>query len=200
MGFHPSGRMIGVNNINTDRARAGVLWPAMIRDVLLQEDHAAMDRRLQQSFVTSGHAYLIASHEAGEFWEVMPDLAERVGRLDVADDGYMFHTNHCLGPQAKKRETTIGQNSTTHIRYELIKKKISQTRTFDEMYRLLNDHENYPKSICSNFQSDAQDPSVTCGGAVGELKTGKVKMWRGDELYDDNFVCHGFDLGVANIA
>ena len=197
MGYHPSGRMIGVNNINTDKAEAGVLWPALIRDVLMQADHQAMDESLQEAPVTSGHSYLLASLDAGEFWEVMPELAERIDRLEVTNDGYLFHTNHCLGPQAKLRETAIGQNSTTFIRFELIEKKIAGVKTFDDMYNLLNDHENYPKSICSNFQANAQDPSVTCGGAVGELKTGKVKMWRGDEVHDDNFVCHEFELGAA---
>ena len=196
MGYHPSGRMIGVNNINTDKATAGVIWPALIRDVLMQEDHPAMDKRLQETPVTSGHSYLLASLQAGEFWEVMPGLAESVERLEVQQDGFLFHTNHCLGQQAKDREVQIGKNSTTFIRYELIEKKLPSARSFDDMYDLLNDHENYPKSICSNFQTDAQDPSVTCGGAVGELRTGKVRMWRGDAVHDENFVSHEFDLGV----
>lgn len=198
MGYHPSGRMIGVNNINTDKAVAGVLWPALVRDILLQENHVAMDKALERAPVTSGHCYLLASPQAGEFWEVMPGLAERIERLETDGDGFSFHTNHCLGPKAREREVTIGQNSTTFIRYDLMERKIIHSRTLDDMYQLLNDHENYPKSICSNFQTDSQDPSVTCGGAVGELKTGKVKMWRGDELYDDNFVCREFDLGVAD--
>ena len=200
MGFHPAGHMIGVNNINTDGAVPGVLWPAVIRKVLGQRNHQRMDEALESAPVSSGHAYLLASGQAGEFWEVMPGLAERVARLDVAQDGYLFHTNHCLGDQAKKRETAIGQNSTTQIRYDLLEKKIASTRTRQDMYKLMNDHENYPKSICSNFQTDSQDPSITCGGAVGELKSGIVKMWRGDEKFDNNFVCHDLDLGEPGVA
>jgi len=195
MGFHPSGRMVGVNNINTDKAIAGVLWPALVRQLIVEPSHEAMDRHLEQVPVTSGHAYLLGSTRAGEFWEVLPELAERVSRLDVEDDGFIFHTNHCLGTQAKRRETVIGKNSTTYIRYDLLEKKIGSVRTLSQMYALMNDHENYPKSICSNFQTSSQDPSVTCGGAVGELKSGKIRMWRGDEQYDDNFVCHEFNLG-----
>ena len=56
--------------------------------------------------------------------------------------------------------------------------------------------ENYPKSICSNFQADTQDPSITCGGAVGHLETGEIRMWRGDPVHDDHFVLHSFQLGL----
>jgi isopenicillin-N N-acyltransferase-like protein len=200
MGHHPSGRMVGVNNINTDKARAGLIWPALIRGLLQQPDHAAMARHLAAAPVTSGHAYLLASLDGGEFWEVMPDLAEQVSQLPAENDGYLFHTNHCLGSLAKRRETPIGQNSTTHIRYELLSQKISEVRTFDDMYLLMNDHENYPKSICSNFQTDSQDPSITCGGSVGDLKRGRVVMWRGDEQFDENFVKREFDMGVPCVA
>ena len=196
MGFHPSGRMIGVNNINTDGAVAGAIWPAVIRGTLMQNSHDSMESHLATAPVTSGHSYLIASTEKGQFWEVMPGLAERVDELQVANDGYLFHTNHCLGEQAKLRESSISQNSTTQIRYDLLQKKIGAVRDFDGVYDLMNDHEGYPKSICSNFQANAQDPSVTCGGAVGDLKTGKVKMWRGDPVHDDNFVSHEFQLGA----
>ncbi len=198
MGFHPAGQMVGVNNINTDGARAGAVWPAIVRRTLGQSGPAAMTRELTTAPSTSGHCYLIASVEGGEFWEVMPGLAERVSALPGGENGYLIHTNHCLGQQARRRETVLAQTSTTHIRFELMQKKIAGVRDLSAMYNLMNDHENYPKSICSNFQTNSQDPSITCGGAVGDLSTGRVKMWRGDPVHDDNFVCRDFELGVPH--
>ena len=192
MGYSSSGTMIGVNNINTDGARPGAMWPAIVRKTLQQNSLATMRKELTSSPVTSGHNYLIADQSAGEMWEVMPDLSEKV--LDSTNHSRIFHTNHCLGEQAQLREHKLAHNSTTYERYDLIKKKIDSLTSFEDVYGLLNDHENYPRSICSNFQSDSQDPSVTCGGAIGNLQTGQVKMWRGDELYDDNFVRHQFQL------
>ncbi len=200
MGFHPAGHMIGVNNIVTYGARAGAVWPAVVRRSLAQPDHASMERELVNAPVTSGHAYLLASPAAGQFWEIMPDLVEPLERLDTDRDGYLFHTNHCLGPSARYREVRVGRKSTTHIRYRLLKKKIVSVRSFDEVYALLNDHENYPKSIFSNYQADSKDPSITCGGAIGDLMQGKIRMWRGDELYDENFVSREFNMGVPEIA
>ena len=196
MGFTSRRTVMGVNNINTDGAQPGVLWPVVVRNVLKGSTLKQMTDRLTTAPVTSGHNYLLAEQDEAQMWEVAPGLAEMVDAKGKGEQGYMFHTNHCLGAKMVERETTISQNSTTHIRYDLLEKKVASAQSFDEMYALMNDHENYPKSICSNFQANTQDPSVTCGGAVGNLKTGKVKMWRGDPLYDENFVVHEFDLSV----
>ncbi len=194
MGFTSQGTVLGVNNINTDGARAGVMWPALVRSVLKQPNLSSMSQCLTNANVTSGHNYLLAERDHGQMWEVAPGLVEMVDEKGPGQPGFMFHTNHCLGPKMMKRETTISQNSTTHIRYDLLRQKVGSVKSFEEMYDLMNDHENYPKSICSNFQANTQDPSVTCGGAVGHLNNGKVVMWRGDEMYDDNFQKHEFDL------
>lgn len=197
MGFTSRGTVIGVNNINTDKAAASLIWPVLVREVINQPEAAAMTRCLENAPKTSGHNYLIAQGRHAEMWEVAPGLSECVGKMQPDDTGNIFHTNHCLAEKMVERETTISQNSTTHIRYELLGKKVDNVSSLKDMYDLMNDHENYPKSICSNFQTDAQDPSVTCGGAVGHLETMKVQMWRGDELHDDNFVCHDFDLSTS---
>ncbi len=198
MGYSGRGLAVGVNNINTSGARPGVIWPVLIRKLLRQNGVAAQRKLLVSAPVTSGHSYLLASTQEAEFWEVMPDLAERVSRINLPDRGHLFHTNHCLVPLTKMREMPAAINSTTHIRFGLLEKKIGHVHSFDDVYQLLNDHENYPQAICSNYQTGAQDPAVTCGGAIGDLECGKVSMWRGDALYDDNFVRRDFDLGFVS--
>lgn len=192
MGFHTGGRMIGVNNINTNGARAGVLWPVLVRKVLLADGLEEMEVTLQSAPVTSGHAYLVAAPQGAAFWEVMPDLAERVEALLGGAEGHLFHTNHCLGEQAKKREIVESRSATTEVRYGLLKKKVGAVHNLKALYDLLNDHENYPQSICSNYQATAVDPSITCGGAAGDLATGEVVLWRGDPVHDANFVRRDF--------
>lgn len=194
MGFNASGNMVGVNNINTDGARPGILWPVLIRKLVEASNLDEQVRLMQSARLTSGRSFLLAGRDGGSFWEVMPGLCERVAALEPGDSGHLFHTNHCLGTAAKKRETIIAQSSTTHIRYGLLERKIGEVMDFDGLYDLMNDHENYPKSICSNFQTSSQDPSITCGGAVGDLLTGKIRMWRGDPVHDDNFVRREFQI------
>ncbi len=196
MGFNGRGLMVGVNNINTSGARPGVIWPVLIRKLLDRDSLGSMRELLTTAPVTSGHSYLLASPNEAEFWEVMPDLAEKISRIALPERGHLIHTNHCLGKTSQLREMAAAQSSTTHVRYGLLEKKIDRVQSFTEAYGLLNDHENYPQAICSNYQTGAQDPSVTCGGALGDLSNGKIAMWRGDELYDTNFVRHDFKLDL----
>lgn len=197
MGYTTWGTAVGVNNINTDGATPGVVWPALVRATLAQRSHDDMLQTLKTAEVTSGHNYLVASRNASgsraEMWEIMPGLADCASEWSDTVPR-IYHTNHCIGADAVSREQQAALNSSTHIRWELLEKKIDAVDSYDDVYALLNDHENYPQSICSNHQTSAQDPSVTCGGGVGDLATGKVTMWRGDELHDDNFVRHDFQL------
>ncbi|MCH2180946.1 MAG: C45 family peptidase [Mariniblastus sp.] len=197
MGFTSRQTVLGVNNINVTGAVAGILWPVLVRAVLNQPSLAEMSRCLTTAPVTSGHNYLLAERDAAEMWEVAPRLAESVGQMKPSEHGFMFHTNHCLGEAMQQREATISLNSTTHVRHELLTRKVPAVATLDQMYDLMNDHENYPKSICSNFQADTQDPSITCGGAVGHLDTGEIRMWRGDPVHDDHFRLCSFQLHPA---
>ncbi len=169
-----------------------MLWPVVVRRMLRAGSAVAMVELLTSAPVTSGHAYLIGDRQEASLWEVMPGLAERVAQLAASESGAIFHTNHCLGPQALLREVALARTSTTHIRYRLLEKKLGGVATIHDLYELLNDHENYPQSICSNFQANAHDPSITCGGAAGDLATGQLLFWRGDPLYDSNFVRHEF--------
>ena len=194
MGFTSRQTVLGVNNINVSGASSGIIWPALVRKVLNQSDLPRMSCCLTTAPVTSGHNYLLAKRDSAEMWEVAPGLSECLHRMGTAEQGLMFHTNHCLGPGMRKRETAISQNSTTHVRYDLLAKKAPAVSTLEQMYELMTDHENYPKSICSNFQANTQDPSITCGGAVGNLNTGEIRMWRGDPVHDDHFMLHSFQL------
>jgi isopenicillin-N N-acyltransferase like protein len=197
MGFSGDGSMVGVNNLNTSGARPGVLWPVVIRKLI--HSPSLQDRReiLKHAPFTSRRSFLLAGLEGCEFWEAAPNLAENVSSLETHSEGHLFHTNHCLGAQARQRETKLALTSTTHLRYELIEKKIAGVDDLNSAWELLNNHEGYPRSICSNYQTNAQDPSITCGGAVGDLNSGTVRMWRGDKQYDSNFVEHQFQLSQS---
>src|SRR5690606_38621645 len=46
MGYTGRGTMVGVNNINTDGAVPGVIWPALIRGLLKQAKLSAMEQQL----------------------------------------------------------------------------------------------------------------------------------------------------------
>lgn len=194
MGINGTGNLIGVNNINTKNAKIGLIWPALVRRVLEEESLKDMRELLKRSPVTSGHNYLISSIEGGEHWEITPEISQNVGALKTGDNAVVFHTNHCLGDDVKKLEDTSSMSSTTHARFELLTKKESDLTNLDSLYKLLTDHEGFPKSICSHYESGAQDPSFTCGGGIMDFNTGEGKFWRGCPEHDDNYIEYNFTL------
>tara|TARA_B100000029_G_scaffold469751_1_gene507915 strand:- start:75 stop:1202 length:1128 start_codon:yes stop_codon:yes gene_type:complete len=192
MGVNTSQNLIGVNNINTANAQAGLIWPALVRKVLKEKSLSGMRTKLTSAPVTSGHNYLLTSPEGGEHWEITPHLQEKVASLKEKEDGVVFHTNHCLGKDVKLDEDEKSLSSTTHARYDLLNKKAGDVKNFGQLKSLLMDHEEHPKSICCHYQSGAQDPSMTCGGGIADFKNKDYFFWRGCPVYDSNFKSYSF--------
>ena len=197
-GVNQHGGFIGVNNINTLGAKPGIIWPVLVRKVLQQKDFAGMYDVLAKVAPTSGHSYILGSSEQGGIWEVSPQLVECTG--EVKDTGSIFHTNHCLGPKTKEIEFSSGINSTTQDRYGILDRRLAGVKNGKELEALLKDHENYPKSICSHFESGSQDPSMTCGGVVVDYTKKSAVFWRGCEVYDDNYSEKRFNLTEGQIS
>lgn len=194
MGANHHGLFIGVNNINTTNARAGILWPALVRKCLESETFQGLRTTLTTASVTSGHNYLISSPQGGEMWEIGVNLQEQVSALSEGQNGEIFHTNHCLSKAGQDLEDARSSNSTTFNRFAILEKKLPQVQSREQIEALLKDHEGYPKSICSHFESGAQDPSMTCGGGVFNSLTREFKLWRGCELYEKNYKEYRFTL------
>jgi isopenicillin-N N-acyltransferase like protein len=194
MGVNQFGVLIGVNNINTHQARAALIWPMLVRAVL---DHKNLDQSLDcliNAPVTSGHNYLLFQDYRGMHLEISPDLVENVGTLQIDQEGTIFHTNHCYGPQHQKREDPLAANSTSLERHELMQQMSTSITDFSSAYKALTSHEGYPKSICSHYESDSQDPASTCGGGLFETQTGAIKFWRGCSTYDENYKVFDYKL------
>ena len=197
MGYSSRGYMVGVNNLNSIDARSGLLWPTLVRKCLKQKSFDNLRKTLVNAPVTSAHNYLIARPLLGEMWEVLPTCQELVERVEGQENAFSFHTNHCLVEKTIALEAQIGKASTTHNRYALLEKKTSEVASLKDFEELLTDHEGHPKSICSHYESGAQDPSYTCGGAVGGLQSGELVFWRGCPEYDDSYVRHAFELNLS---
>lgn len=192
MGINTHDVFIGVNNINTLNAKVGLIWPVLVRKSLEARSLDDMRDCLKNSPVTSGHNYLISDINKGEHWEISPDFVELV--KDSSTDKDTYHTNHCLGKDTQTIEDKNSISSTTFPRFEILERRFPKIENQEEFIGLLKDHEGYPKSICSHFESGAQDPSMTCGGATYNYKTQSFHMWRGCEEYDDNYVEYTFSM------
>ena len=183
-GFSGNPIAVGVNNLNTRNARSALLWPALVRTLLAAPSLDECEKILREAKPTSGHAYLIASEHGAQIWEVSPDLAEPVAKTSSDQGKVIFHTNHCLHASLKKCESPSAMASTTLDRYALLEKKSGEIADLESLIQVLTSHEGFPKSICSHFQSGAQDPSMTCGGFAVDLKNRQGVFWRGCPEYD----------------
>ncbi len=193
MGFNSNGLMIGVNNLNTKNARASIVWPSLVRKVLQSRSYDEMESIIKNAPVTSGHNYLISDETQGSHWEVTPVVREKVSSL-TKEKGFIFHTNHCIGEKTTIEEDKISSNSTTNERYQILNSLNTDNLDFSSALRVLTGHEGYPKSICSHFESNTQDPSSTCGGALGSFKQNIFRFWRGCPEHDKNFIAYNFKL------
>lgn len=192
MGINTNQVFIGVNNINTLNAKIGMIWPVLVRKCLQAKNLNEMRETLTKAPVTSGHNYLISNEEHAEHWEISPGIIEKV--LDSKTDQNMYHTNHCLGLEMEKNEDKSSISSTTFPRFDILKKRFSTIHNEEDFIGLLKDHEGYPKSICSHFESGAQDPSMTCGGATYNYAKKTFHMWRGCQEHDENYREYTFSL------
>jgi isopenicillin-N N-acyltransferase-like protein len=194
MGVNTKNCLIGVNNINTTNAKTGLIWPVLVRKVLLENNLMEMKKTLLNSPVTSGHNYLISSPSGGMHLEITPTISETVSELKKSETGAIFHTNHCLGQEIKKIEDTTSMSSTSHDRFRILTNKVNSLNNFSDLKALLTDHDEYPKSICSHFENGAQDPSFTCGGGLADLAHNKYQFWRGCPKYDSDYIEYEFTI------
>ena len=194
MGINTEGCLLGVNNLNTLKARSGILWPVLVRKCLWEKNRSSMVNLARHSPVTSGHNYIFADSLGGEHWEITPEAKACASQLIQPEEGETWHTNHCVTSEVGALENKKALSSTTYDRDKLLKEKVKDVDSFDDLYKLLTDHQNYPRSICSHFESGAQDPSFTCGGGIGNLTTMESKFWRGCPLYDKTYQEYSFQL------
>ncbi len=186
MGINKSGQFIGVNNINTNDAKPGIIWSSFVRKYLNTKNFEEGLKLLKTTPFTSGHNYLLSDGKTFQHWEASPTRIALASSLD-GEKGIIYHTNHCLTPELISIEESLSQNSTSLNRFQLLKDKAESIKNSQDVFELLQNHDGYPKSICGHYQSGAQDPSTTCGGAVFDYSTNEFKLWRGCPKEDDNY-------------
>ena len=193
MGINTQKIFAGVNNLNTLNARAALIWPFLVRQLLTTSQISSMREMLKAAPVTSGHNYLIADPHGGEHWELTPTHCKK-----VADDkeGAAFHTNHCLAEQLQGEENKKALSLSTKPRYQILKEQAPLLKTKEDLTALLKSHKNYPLSICTHPHPDSpgQDPSVTCGGGVFHHEHTTLHLWRGCPRENTNY--RSFDFKI----
>jgi isopenicillin-N N-acyltransferase-like protein len=189
MGVNQYGAAVVVNNLTSNDAQIGILWPVLVRAMLDQPSVHAMADVLRQARLSSGHNYMLADRHGCQNWETSGHRKKMTWH--ARGDGIFFHTNHYLDPDMRDCEGKLAAVSTTHDRYvHMEAASLAQGLTSDTVVGWLSSHKGAPRSICSHMGTDDPDASKTCGGVVADLGTGDLHAWRGCLHEEGNAVVH----------
>jgi isopenicillin-N N-acyltransferase-like protein len=175
-GVNEHGVAVTINNLNTPNASVGVLWPALVRLMLLQQTAAEAAQVLERFPVGSGHHYQIA--DATQFFgiEALSHGNATINRWDkgvpdaeLTQNGAAFHTNHCIFEGNSKVER-IPDASTTFIRWEALQDTLVGEAK-DDLWSVLQD----PALSMPPSPSDPHR-SATCGGLLVDWSEGAPRM------------------------
>ena len=101
IGLNSAGIAVGINNLVAAEGKLGVTWPFVVRKALQQTDIDAALLCVLEADLAGAHNYLLIDASGiGYNVEAMPDY-RAVTALATEP---LIHTNHCLDPEAQKRE------------------------------------------------------------------------------------------------
>ena len=101
IGMNAAGIAVGINNLSAAVGKIGVTWPFVVRKVLQQTDLAAALACVVEADLSGAHNYLLLDREGrGYNVEAMPGCR----KVSELGDAPLYHTNHCLHPDAQAEE------------------------------------------------------------------------------------------------
>jgi isopenicillin-N N-acyltransferase-like protein len=183
---------IGINNLYSNDATLGVVWPAMVRKALHVSTAAAARDLIVRSPIGSGHHYFVADPQDAFAVETSGVLRKQIfASAPSAPRPSYCHTNHCLDPDVAA-VSSVSPASTTHERYAWLTASLAARPISDltDVWTRMGSQDGWPKSICTNM-STPENPhgTATCGAVAMNLTTGDfwaesgfithVPPWRG---------------------
>jgi isopenicillin-N N-acyltransferase-like protein len=178
-GLARHGLAVTINNLTSTDAQVGMIWPCLVRRMLMQSDATTAREHLMKTRLSSGHHYMIADEQ--EFFGVETSGQEKVV-TQLGPKTAHVHTNHCFDPVLRGVEK-VSPLSTTYRRMELATTAYAQYRpeTAEQLWEFLSSHEGHPRSICSHVDDETGDPSAsrTCGLMLMRLRDRAVWAARG---------------------
>ena len=176
-GLNAAGVGITINNLKSQDARVGIVWPALVRRALAERTAEAARDVVLGAPLGSGHHYLVADARRGYGIETSGRLTEVWAEADLSIAGTGFHhENHCLGTEVAK-VSSIGATSTTLERFAWIdgSMRARPIEGREDLWARLGSHEGYPRSVCTHLASEAQPHAMlTCGGVVMNLRERRI--------------------------
>ncbi len=170
-GLNTEGLAVCINNLTPDDGRVGVLWPALVRKMLLQSSAAAALDVLESAELSSGHNYLIV--DAAQVFDVETTGLRKAQQHSDPSQLY-WHTNHYLDAGLKPLELPLHPSSTSLPRYAaLCDWMAAPPSTKAALWQGLAERVSYGNE-------GERHRAKTCGGVLLDVKAGQVWAMAGD--------------------
>ena len=148
-----------------------------LRYVVLEASSAgeAINQLLRIGVASTAH-FLIADSISAYGVEVCP-LGN--GVIPVDDDGFVLHTNHWISSPVRANGSDWLPD--THTRLKRLSTLKSTTRSYEDVWKVLEDKEGAPVSICRTMaeENGPIDSLETLFGIVMDLEIGMAEMVHG---------------------
>lgn len=177
-GMNDAGVGVTINNLRSNDARVGVVWPALVRRMLREREAQAAKHVLMTAPMSSGHHYIVASAERAYGVETSGVLKSVVFESEWAEAGEAYvHTNHCIEGSEIAKVSSVAPTSTSRERYAWLTESVAARpiESAEDLWARLGSHEGHPRSVCTHLASDAEPHAMlTCGAVLMDLSARRI--------------------------
>jgi len=170
VGFNEAGIAQCCDTVYPSDTRIGIPRVIVSRAVLGSRTIGQAFRQTIVPLRAAGYSHLIA-HESGELYNV--EVSARNFDILYGLDGYLAHTNNYLSPKMEAIESESDELVHTRVRYFRALRLLRQSKkhSIRSLETILQDHVNYPDSICNHsiFDIDPLDQEKTIISMIMDL-------------------------------
>lgn len=172
-GLNAAGLCIGINNLTSTDAQAGVPWSAIVRRSLRETKASAARDLLLKCRMGSGHNYLVADDDEVFAVETSGTLRKVIFSGEAEE---FVHCNHCLDQEIASN-SRVPDKSTTFDRQTAMEAALAKCSIIDveDAWQRLGSQEGFPRSICTNM-STPENPhaAATCAGIAIDIQSRRI--------------------------
>ena len=160
-----------INNLHSHEFQVGLIWPALVRGMLLEPSARAARAYMEKNLPCSGHNYLLVDSQEALNIEATGKRIATTAELKA--HGVTYHTNHYVDPELSKTEILSLQSKTTHARHEALEKYFATTAIESlDGKKLCEEVFAGTKTPAVCVHPPAGDPhgAMTCGGMLLDFR------------------------------
>jgi hypothetical protein len=175
-----------INNMHCREFDADrVMWPALVRLLLQQQNALEAFELLKKNIPCSGHNYMLCDADESFNVETTGKQWDLTGHT-MGTQGTLLHTNHYLG-RLDAFEIIERQSPTTHRRMEALEKyfeaNAGKQLSREQLVRDLFESGPAAEAVCVGNTSADPHAGMTCGGLMVDHKKRWVRAFGG--LYSE---------------